>query len=542
MKPKRTEIFFTLILSLFFTLFYNWTFFSKTLKVYPLGPHNGFYLLTLFIILTLAINLILHLVLFILNSITRLFSTKSFEHYFFLLIQFFAMSAAYVMDSYGTVIDETMLLNILKTDLKEFRDLMTLKFFIYFIFLFAFPGIIFLKSHCFKIKTIQKEFVLRIKAIGISLLIIFLLLISSGKFYASFFREQKPLRYYTNPTYWIYSIGKFTSRYFKNANKKFIVIGKGSYIPSEDNDRDLVILVVGETARRDRFSLNGHNKLTNPLLAKEKVVSFTNATSCGTSTAISVPCMFSNFGRNKFSVENASYTENLLDILVHTKNVNVLWRDNNSNSKGVADRIKFEDYKSPNLNTICDPECRDEGMLVGLQEYVNQVKEKDILIVLHQMGNHGPAYYKRYPKAFEVHQPVCQTSELAKCTNEEIGNAYDNAILYTDYFLAKAIAFLKENSTKFHTKLLYVSDHGESLGENGIYLHGLPYMMAPKEQIEIGLIFWAGESAEGEIDYALAKKVINEPFSHDNIFHTVLGMFEVQTPLYDEKKDILKKN
>jgi lipid A ethanolaminephosphotransferase len=448
------------------------------------------------------------------------------------------MAAAYVMDSYGVVVDDTMILNIIKTDANETLDLISFKLLIYVALLFALPMFLLFKTRVVH-NTFIADFFARLKIIGISIVLIFALLFSFGKFYASFFREQKPLRYYTNPTYWMYSVGKFGQGLFKNPNKVLDQIGKNSIIPSADNDRDLIILVVGETARRDRFSLNGHQQETNPLLKKENVISFTNATSCGTSTAISVPCMFSHFGRGNFSVDNANSTENMLDVLKHTNAVSVLWRDNNSDSKGVAIRAQYEDFKSSATNTICDPECRDVGMLVGLQDYIDKISKKDILIVLHQMGNHGPAYYKRYPKEFEKFKPVCKTSELEKCSNEEIGNAYDNAILYTDYFLSNVISFLKKNSVKFNTAMLYVSDHGESLGENGIYLHGLPYMMAPKEQKDIAMIMWFGGNMEKETDYVALRKITNKPFSHDNIFHTILGMMEVESSVYNPELDIL---
>ncbi|MBC7713661.1 MAG: phosphoethanolamine--lipid A transferase [Rhizobacter sp.] len=538
MKIKLSQTKLTLLISLFFTLFYNFTFFSKTTAVYPVNAHNFLFLTSLTIIIFCAINLILNLLLFIMNAVLRMVRLKVFYKRFFLVVFFLAMLGAYVMDSYGVVIDDTMFLNIIKTDAKESLDLITWKLLIYFIFMFLLPMLV-----IYKIKVeeslFKAELVIKLKTIGISIVVIFAMVISFSKFYASFLREQKPLRYYTNPTYWIYSMGKFGGSFFKNPNKTLEALGRNSTIQSGDTGRDLIIMVVGETARRDKFSLNGNPHETNPLLKKENVISFTNVTSCGTSTAISVPCMFSNFGRNKFSADNAASTENLLDVLSHTKSVDVLWRDNNSDSKGVAIRAKYEDFKGPATNTICDPECRDEGMLVGLQDHIDKVKDKDILIVLHQMGNHGPAYYKRYPKKFEVFKPVCQTSELEKCSNEEISNAYDNAILYTDYFLAKVIELLKANNNKFSTTMLYVSDHGESLGENGIYLHGLPYMMAPKEQKDIALIMWFGGGMGKETNYVLLKKKINEPFSHDNVFHTILGIFDVQSTVYKPEMDIL---
>lgn len=535
-KLNQTKL--TLLISSIFVIFYNFTFFKKTLVVYPLNQHNFLFLISLVLILFLATNLFFTLLLFILNSILRIFKLNIIYKRFFLVISFFAMSAAYVMDSYGVVVDDTMILNIIKTDANETLDLISFKLLIYLVLLFALPMFL-----LYKTKVTHSSFIVdffsRLKVIGLSVILIFALLFSFGKFYASFFREQKPLRYYTNPTYWMYSVGKFGEGLFKNPNKVMDQIGKNSIIPPGDNDRDLIVLVVGETARRDRFSLNGHKQETNPLLKKENVVSFTNATSCGTSTAISVPCMFSHFGRGKFSVDNANSTENMLDVLKHTNEVNVLWRDNNSDSKGVAIRAQYEDYKSSAKNTICDPECRDVGMLVGLQDYINKTNKKDVLIVLHQMGNHGPAYYKRYPKEFEKFKPVCKTSELEKCSNEEIGNAYDNAILYTDYFLSQVISLLKKNSPKFNTAMLYVSDHGESLGENGIYLHGLPYMMAPKEQKDIAMIMWFGGNTEKETDYVALRKITGKPFSHDNIFHTILGMMEIESSVYNPELDIL---
>ena len=246
--------------------------------------------------------------------------------------------------------------------------------------------------------------------------------------------------------------------------------------------------------------------------------------------------MFSNIGRESYSDRKAHTTENLLDVLRHA-GVQILWRDNNSDSKGVALNVPYTSFRSAETNAVCDIECRDEGMLIGLQDYINKQKTGDILIVLHQMGNHGPAYYKRYPPAFERFKPVCKTSQLENCTREEISNAYDNAILYTDYFLSKVIALLKNNTKNFETAMFYMSDHGESLGENSLYLHGLPYVMAPDAQKHVGAILWFGESFH--IDRPALRAKLARPYSHDNLFHTVLGLFEVDTDVYDKKKDIV---
>jgi lipid A ethanolaminephosphotransferase len=244
--------------------------------------------------------------------------------------------------------------------------------------------------------------------------------------------------------------------------------------------------------------------------------------------------MFSSLGRSDYSHTQGKNMSNVLDILNHA-GVEVLWRDNNSSSKGVANRVIYQDFKTSNNNHICDVECRDVGMLDGLQDYISTHKNQDILIVLHMMGSHGPAYYKRYPKAFEKFTPTCKTNQFSKCTNEMINNAYDNTIVYTDYFLSQVIALLKKNQTH-QSAMLYMSDHGESLGEKGLYLHGMPYFIAPKEQTHVASIAWfdkqfSTEVTKGKKDLAL---------SHDGLFHTLLGLFDVRTKVYEQKLDFIR--
>ncbi|MBD3807883.1 MAG: sulfatase-like hydrolase/transferase, partial [Epsilonproteobacteria bacterium] len=260
---------------------------------------------------------------------------------------------------------------------------------------------------------------------------------------------------------------------------------------------------------------------------------------CGTSTAHSVPCMFSIKTRKEFDIDNAPYEENALDVLNHTGKVAIIWRDNNSNSKNVADRIGEQDYRNNKNNTICDSECRDEGMLVGLDKFIEQNSNKDILIVLHQMGNHGPEYYKRYPKAFEKFTPTCKTNQLESCTKEQISNAFDNAILYTDAFLSKTVNFLKKYDNTHDTGMIYMSDHGESLGENGVYLHGMPYMIAPEAQKHIGAILWFGDNTKRTIPHQKIVQNAKKEYSHDNLFHTLLGIFGVKTSVYEKEKDMV---
>ncbi len=524
-KIKKNNI--IIAVALFFIIFSNYSFFKNVLGVYPLTLKNLVYLSSLAIVLVNGI-----IILFTL--LCSKYTAKPILIFFLLLTSL----TSHFMDSYGVVIDDTMIDNLVKTDVAESLDLLSFKLGLYFLFFGILPSAFIYKTNIIY-QSFTTELFSGFKRIIISLLIVVAVALPLSGFYASFIREHKPLRYYTNPTYYIFSAIKYINNQLKvDSNVPMAKLGLDAYIPETDTGRELIILVVGETARANRFSLNGYAQKTNPYLEKERVISFSDFYSCGTTTAVSVPCMFSHLSRKKFSSAKAKQTENLLDVLKHA-GVNVLWRDNNSNSKGVALRVDYQSFKSKNKNTICDTECRDVGMLVGLKDYIAQHKEGDIFIVLHQMGNHGPAYYKRYPKEFERFKPTCQTNQLEDCTKEEIGNTYDNVILYTDYFLSEVIKFLKLNSEEFETAMFYISDHGESLGENGLYLHGLPYIMAPDNQIHVPAIMWFGGGFK--VNQTLVASRSADKYSHDNIFHTVLGFMEIETESYNKALDILNQ-
>ncbi|MBV5305636.1 MAG: phosphoethanolamine--lipid A transferase [Desulfobulbaceae bacterium] len=525
MQTRNNTNIIILAAAIFIILFDNAAFFRNVITVYP--PANGNNLLY---IISLGIGTTGVLVLLLALLASRL-TIKP-------LLVIFLMTGAifsYFMNNYNVVIDSTMIQNILETNVHESRDLISLKLLSTLFFLGILPSL----AVCvisFRHVPLRVAVISRLKLIGIALLLILIPIFSFSRFYASFFREHKVLRYYANPTYAIYSTYKYLT---KNAGSTPVIvqsIGADAKIPESDKDRELIIVVVGEAARADRFSLNGYERKTNPLLSREDVIFYPNVQSCDTSTATSVPCMFSDLTRAEFSSKKAKTRENILDI-VERAGVNVLWRDNNSDSKGVALRVPYEDYMNPDNNTICDEECRDEGMLVGLQEYIDAQK-KDILIILHQMGNHGPAYYKRYPKGFEQFTPVCKNNQLEQCSPDEINNAYDNCILYTDFFLSKTIDLLKKNDQHFETALFYISDHGESLGEYGVYLHGMPYPLAPESQKHIAAILWFGENFH--INRDTLKSEAQQTYSHDNLFHTLLGALEIHTESYVSALDILR--
>ena len=515
-----------IIISLFLVLFGNMTFFDNVLTIYPLNWENSLFLLSLAILLS-CINTIIFSLLCFNRTIKPVLIT----------VLIISSLAAYFMDSYNVVIDSLMIDNIVKTDINESLDLFSFKQALYFLLLGVLPSLV-----IYKLKLIEpsakKAILNNLILFSSALLLSIMVILSLSNFYSSFFREHKPLRFYANPSYYLYSSIKYVNSFFKSSLTALKPIGIDANIPPTDEHRKLIVFVVGETARADHFSLNGYDKKTNPYLEKEDVISFKNVWACGTSTAHSVPCMFSIFGRADFSKSKAQATENALDVLQRA-GVNVIWLDNNSSSKGVADRIPFQDYKTPGNNPDCDIECRDTGMLSNLQFYIDQHPTGDIFIVLHQMGSHGPAYYKRYPKQFEQFTPTCNTNQLEQCSQEEINNTYDNTLLYTDYFLSKTIKLLNNNSEQFEAALFYISDHGESLGENNLYLHGLPYFIAPDTQKHVPMIMWFSESIKKEVNFSQLKLQSSKRLSHDNVFHTILGLMEIQSTVYDKKMDII---
>lgn len=514
--------------SIFFVIFDNFAFFRNVIRTYSVSSDHLGELFSIPILLFCVI-------VFMMNIVCSALIVKPI----LIILLLVSSLISYFMDTYNIFISTHMVQNILATNATESMELLSPKLLFYFLFLGILPALFVWKTEVLR-RPFRQEILVRFKIIGFSLLCMIVLLGTFGKFYTSFFREHKPLRYYTNPTYYLYSAGKYIHESLSEKITVITPLGKDAMHSVSDRKQELVILVVGEATRADHFSLNGYHRETNPLLAQEDVVSFSNVSSCATTTAISLPCMFSSLGRADYTDKKAKSSENLLDVLSYA-GVCVLWRDNNSDSKDVALRVEYEDFKKPEINPECDGvECRDVGMLTGLQEYIDAGKGKDILIVLHQMGNHGPAYYRRYPGAFEKFTPVCKTNELSDCSRQEIVNAYDNAILYTDYFLSQVIQLLKHNSKNFQTAMLYFGDHGESLGETGIYLHGVPYSIAPKAQTWIPVVFWFGENFKVERDKL--KQKADAAYSQDNLFHTLLGMMEIETAVYNRKLDILNSD
>lgn len=517
-----------LAVAVFVAMFSNAAFFANVVGVYGVSAKSAPFIASLFCFITSIFVLIL-------SAVCHRALVKPMLMAFLLL----ASAIAYFANSYGTVFDYRMIGNVLETNTGEARDLLNISLLLYVLLLGVLPSVVVyfvpLRRPGWKAETMS-----RLKLAGGAAAMIALIQVGFGGNYAALVREHSNVLAKVNPSYALFSAAKLAVRSVPAATPRArVVVGPDAKLPPADHSRELVIMVVGETARADHWSLNGYSRITNPMLAREDVINFPNFWACGTSTSVSVPCMFSRLGRAGLKGDAGKGEENALDVLARA-GVSILWRDNNSDSKGVALRVPYENFRSPDVNPVChEVECRDEGMLHGLQQFIDAQKG-DILIVLHQMGNHGPAYYKRYPKAFERFTPVCRTNDLGSCTSEEIHNAYDNAILYTDYFLSKVIELLKQNDDRFETAMFYVSDHGESLGEFGVYLHGMPYGIAPAAQKHVPAVAWIGKHMRHDIKLDGMEERRQRQWSHDNVFSTLLGLFEIETAAYDPNKDLFE--
>jgi lipid A ethanolaminephosphotransferase len=318
-------------------------------------------------------------------------------------------------------------------------------------------------------------------------------------------------------------------------------VGTDAKIRYELEKPRLVVFVLGETARAQNQALNGYSRPTNDRMIAEHVINFPYTESCGTATAMSVPCLFSGFTREEFSLSKAASRETLIDVISRA-GMKILWRENDGGCKGVCDRGAIvEDVTNSDDPRFCTEKgnCFDAILLDGLEERL-KAETKSIFVVLHIKGSHGPAYFKRYPKEFERFTPACKSNELSSCSSESLKNAYDNTIVYTDHILGEVVSMLKRLSPQFATSMLYASDHGESLGERGLYLHGLPYAVAPEEQTRVPMFAWfSPQFLELERWSEGCVRRQSEPGKkHDHIYSTLLGLLDISTDQYKPELDI----
>lgn len=534
----RTPQFIALTLAIWLTLTANW---ALWLRLPSLDGYQGSLLMLAMRVAPLVLGASLLL--------TSLFAWPRFTKPFWVALLLVAASSQYFMVSYGTVMDKGMIHNILQTDARESSDLFSIKLLAEVLIIAVLPAIWLWKTPLKRASSAWRNMLRTALLLLGGVALIAASLAVSYRDLAPVVRNNLWLRYMINPINPVLSAASVALDPLINKPRPFVSIAGGAALGASyaaAQKPPLLVLVVGETARAKNFSLNGYERDTNPELAKRDVLSWRNARSCGTSTRESVPCMFSNLGREGFYASKVEH-DNLLDVL-QAAGLAVLWVDNQAGCKGVCKRIPMADtadsVNTPAGKALCaqDGECLDALLLAGLDERIAKLdparRAKGLVLVMHQMGSHGPEYFKRSTPDLKAFKPECATNALSSCPKQNVVNVYDNSIRYTDHFLAQTIDWLKTQQSQFETGMFYMSDHGESLGELGVYLHGMPYAMAPDDQKHVPMIAWLGTlGARTGLNQSCLSKTLDQPLSHDNLFHTVMGLMDVTSPTYKQPLD-----
>jgi len=457
--------------------------------------------------------------------------------------------ATHYMQTYGVILDMSMMTNVWRTEPVEARELISWGLATHLLLYAAVPAVLlwpvrvvaqpWRRAAAFKLGGLA----LAVVAFAVALLPVF-------KPFASMMRSHKEIRFLATPLNYLWSTGAIVAAQVRGAAQPRQVLGLDAApgpVWSARTRPLVVVLVVGETVRAANWQLSGYPRPTTPELARLPVINFADVTSCGTNTETSLPCMFAPLGRRDYDEARIRGSESLLHLLARA-GASVYWRDNQSGCKSVCAGLPQDEVAALNPPGLCgDGRCFDEGLLVGLDERLQSAqavagKAATQLLVLHMLGSHGPAYFRRYPPAFAYFKPECQNDDLQKCTRDEIVNAYDNSLRYTDHVLARLIATLQRHEAEVDSAVIYVSDHGESLGERNLYLHGLPWFIAPKEQKQVPMVMWlsSGIARASAVDTACLRRRATEPASHDHLFHTVLGLLDVKTAVYEPAWDLVE--
>lgn len=482
------------------------------------------------------------------NLIFQIINWKWTVKLFSIILIFIGGFSAYFVGSLGVLITPDQIQNSIQTDAKEAADLLSMRFIIWALLGVLLPILVL----CWiKIKPEPLSKVLIKKAISAvaSFAVILGLLFIFYVDYAAIFRENRSIKGMISPQNVIASSYSYFHKKAPKKNLPLLAYGEDAHLNSTaatDALPKLMVLVVGETARAESFSLNGYARNTNPELSKQaQLINFSQVSSCGTATAVSVPCMFSGMPRKQYDERLASHREGLLDV-AQRAGYKVTWMSNNSGCKGVCDRV--EQYQIPEeikQKWCAENECKDGILVDALTDYIGKIPKDDQtprLVVLHQLGSHGPAYYKRAPDEFRHFKPFCDTNAIQGCSSEQLVNVYDNSIVYTDHILNQVIEVLKKQS-HYRTGFWYLSDHGESTGERGMYLHGAPYAMAPSQQTHVPMMMWFSDqwAANAADQVACLSRQKSTELSQDNLFPSLLSLLDVKSEVIDINNDMLQR-
>ena len=529
---------FNVLLAIWLAVFLNYAFYEKLQALTPYtGFKSGLFVVASACVLTAAYT-------FIFQLLNWKYTVKPIA----ILLVFLGGFASYAVSSLGVLITPDQIQNLMQTDIAEARDTWSWHLVEWTIGMTILPILAIILVQIKPEPMLRQVMKKSITAV-VSLVMVFGLLFVFYVDFAAIFREHRDLKGMISPQNMISSLNSYYKKKAPKENLPLVTYGTDAHRVEQASGQNLpklMVLVVGETARAESFSLNGYAKNTNPELSKQNVINFSQVSSCGTATAVSVPCMFSGMPRVNYDEGLASHREGLLDI-AQRAGYKVTWIDNNSGCKGACDRVHKFEIPAALKQKWCDAEgeCMDEVLVDSLKSYIASIPADDKtpqLVVLHQMGSHGPAYYKRSTEKFQPFKPMCATNAIQGCSRDELLNSYDNSIVYTDHVLNQVIQTIQA-VPNYQTGFWYLSDHGESTGESGMYLHGAPYAIAPVQQTHVPMIMWFSPAWQqhNASQVSCLQQQKQAARSQDNLFPTLLSMLDVQSQVIDEKNDMLKQ-
>lgn len=533
LKIKINSCFFVLFLALFYGFVLNH---AVYLKFHQLATISGSSLFSYFspLLLTSAFIIIFYF-----------FNIPYIRKPFFIILTLISSIASYAIYQYGLIIDYDIIESVFETHSSEALSYFNIKFLIYFIAAGILPSCLIAKVKITRASSCMKQCGLHTLIVLLSLSVIGVTYAFAYKNYASVGRSTPYLHKMIVPVYVNY-VGRYIKNTYFSKPLPYTQLGTDAHLSKANQDKPLLaIVVIGETARSMNIGYNGYARNTNPHTQNLDIISLQHVSSCGTLTSHSVPCMFSNMTRKNYHRAEAEAQDNALD-MIQRAGVSTLWIENDGGDKNVAKHIPQIKINAQDHTEFCsDQSCLDGAIPSTIKSYLNtQDKKKNQLIVAHFIGSHGPTYFQRYPKAHERFTPACRQSNIENCTDEAISNVYDNTIAYTDFVLAELIKILKKYETTHHVALMYISDHGESLGENGLYLHGTPYFMAPEHQTQVPWFLWLSQSFEKAYNLnrnCLIQLAQEEHVSQDYFFHTLIHFAGVETKAVDPELSLMHR-
>ena len=501
-KQKRSITLISALLSIYTLLAYHYPLFKVIVENLE-GGFNGIIITVGFAVLMLATYFFFYNLLLYLTRTVGKWITA------FTLIGDAIM--LYFVNTYDVLVTDSMMGNVFNTRYSEASGYFSLSAVLYVVFLGILPATLLI---------LQQIDYKSLKRFGINTGIALATMVAMVAININNFtwidRHATKLGSLLMP--WSYTVNSV--RYYnaeRKRNQKEILLPDATITNSR---KEVVVIIIGESARSQNFSLYGYDKKTNPLLENQAVTALA-AKSAATYTTAGVKAILDH-----------KPTDKLYEILpnyLYRAGVDVIWRTANWGEPPVH----IEKYQKVADLKAAYPDADDgyDGILtVGLKEVVESSTADKVLIVLHTSTSHGPTYYSKYPSEFEHFTPVCTTVEMAKAVPEELINAYDNTILYTDYLVNEVIESMK-SLTDYRSCVMFISDHGESLGENNLYMHGVPMAMAPKEQVEIPFIVWTSDSSK--------IKAIDEAGQY-HVFHSTMDFLSIDSPVYDSQMSIFE--